>query len=57
MKQKTHEIDKDFESRNWIGLSRLARMGYSLDEAKCMMRDIEAGKITFKDLKEKIPKK
>ena len=57
MKQKLHDIDKDFVSRNWLFLTRLARMGYSPEEAKRIMRDIEAGKISFKDLIEKSQEK
>lgn len=51
MKQKEWKIDKDFISRNWLALSRLSRMGYTPDEAKRIMRKIEAGKITFRDVK------
>lgn len=50
MEQKTHEIDRDFESLNWLGLTRFARIGYSPEEAKSIMRDIEAGRISFKDM-------
>ncbi len=57
MKQKAHEIDKDFESRNWLGLTRLARMGYSPEEAKCIMQNIETGKINFRHLDENIQEK
>lgn len=53
MVQKEFKIDKDFESRNWLGLSRLACMGYSRKESIRIMRDIEAGKLTFKDVKKK----
>ena len=49
MKQ-VRDIDKDFESRNWLLLTRLARMGYNPEEAKSITRDIEAGKINFRDL-------
>jgi hypothetical protein len=57
MKQKLRDIDKDFVSRNWLFLTRLSRMGYSPDEAKQIMRKIEAGKISFKDLIEKSQEK
>jgi hypothetical protein len=53
MKQKKYLIDLDFVSRNWLALARLSRMGYSPDESKQIMRDIEAGKLTFKDVKKK----
>ena len=51
MARKKLEIDRDLESRNWLGLSRLARMGYSREEAIRIMKDIEAEKLTFKDVK------
>jgi len=57
MNQRTHEIDRDFESRNWLGLTRLACMGYSPEEAKRIMRDIEAGRMSFRDLAENPQKK
>jgi len=57
MKHKVRDIDKDFVSRNWLFLTRLARMGYSPDEAKQIMLKIEAGKISFKDLIEKSQEK
>lgn len=57
MKQKAHEIDRDFDSRNWLGLTRLADMGYPPEEARRIMRDIEARKISFKDLAEKTQEK
>lgn len=53
MKQKERKIDLDFESRNWLFLVRLSRMGYSPKEAKQIMRDIESGKLKFKDVKTK----
>jgi hypothetical protein len=57
MKQKAHDIDRDFESRNWLYLARLARMGYPPEEAKRIMRDIEAGKMSFRDLERKTREK
>jgi hypothetical protein len=53
MKEKNHQIDKDFISRNWLFLSRLACMGYNKKESIRIMKDIEAGKMTFKDVKKK----
>jgi len=53
MKQKGREIDKDFISRNWLSLTRLARKGYSKKESTRIMKDIEAGKLTFRDIKRK----
>ena len=50
---KGRKIDLDFESRNWLALVRLSRMGYSPKEAKQIMRDIEAGKLAFKDVRKK----
>ena len=47
------QIDRDFISRNWLTLTRLARLGYSPKEAKRIMRRIEAGKMTLKDVKKK----
>jgi len=55
--RQARDIDKDFESRNWLLLSRLARMGYNPKEAKSITRDIEAGKISFRDLIEKTQEK
>ena len=53
MKEKERQIDKDFISRNWLYLSRLARMGYNKKESIRIMKDIEAGKLTFRDIKRK----
>lgn len=53
MKQKGREIDKDFISRNWLALTRLARMGYNKKESIRIMKEIEAGKLTFRDIKRK----
>jgi len=47
------KIDPDFTSRNWLILTRIARLGYSPKEANQIMRKIEAGKITLKDVKQK----
>lgn len=57
MNQKAYEIDRDFVSRNWLFLTRLARMGFTPEEAKRIMRDIEAGRMSFRDLKEDSQKK
>ena len=51
MALKKLDVDRGFESRNWLGLSRLAHMGYSREEGICIMREIEAGKLSFKDVK------
>jgi len=48
-----NKIDLDFISRNWLGLSRLGRLGYNRKEAMRIIRDIEAGKLTFKNVKKK----
>lgn len=53
METKEHQIDKDFISRNWLHLTRLARMGYNKKESIRIMKDIEAGKLTFRDIKRK----
>lgn len=50
IKQKAYEKDNDFESRNWFDLARFVRLGHSLQEAKRIMRDIEAGKTIFRGL-------
>jgi len=47
------KIDLDFTSRNWLTLTRIARMGYSPKEAKHIMKKIEAGKMTLRDVKKK----
>lgn len=48
-----NKIGVDFEGRNWLTLVRLARLGYSPKEAKRIMRKIEAGKMTLRDVKKK----
>ena len=45
------KIDLDFISRNWLLLTRLSRMGYSVPKSKCLARRIEAGKMSLRDLK------
>ncbi len=44
------EIGKDFESRNWLLLNRLADMGFNKKEAVGIVKAIEEGKITFKQV-------
>ena len=44
------KIDKDFESRNWLLLTRLSKMGFEPDEAKKIVAAIEDHKITFKEV-------
>jgi len=51
--KKVNIIGADFEGRNWLTLVRLARLGYSPKEAKQIMRKIEAGKMTLRDVKKK----
>ena len=53
MALKKLDVDRGFESRNWLGLSRLACTGYSREGAIHIMREIEAGKLSFKDVKGK----
>lgn len=51
IKSEGRKIDLDFQSRNWMLLTKLSRMGYSVREAKRLARSIEAGKISLRDLK------
>lgn len=50
------EVDRDFESRNWLRLVRLVNMGFSTGKAKELVKDVEIGKITFHDIL-KLPRK
>jgi hypothetical protein len=61
--QLSVEIDRDFESRNWMLLGRLGKMGFEPEEVKTIAHAIEDRKITFKEVEklgrkvlEKIPK-
>lgn len=44
------KIDKDFESRNWMLLGRLSKMGFEPEEAKKIVNAIEDHKITFREV-------
>jgi hypothetical protein len=47
-------MGEDFESRNWLILVRLGRMGYTNEEAERICHDLEEGKIkSLKDIKPK----
>ena len=44
------KIDEDFDSRNWLILSRLSKMGFDPEDARKIARAIEKGGIDFKQV-------
>lgn len=50
-KSNGRKVDLDFESRNWLLLVKLSKLGYSAKEAKRLAKKIETGRMSLRDLK------
>ncbi len=44
------KIGLDFDSRNWLLLARLSKMGFEPDDARKVARALEKGTINFKQV-------
>lgn len=50
MTEKPVVLGTDFDSRNWLQLLRLSKMGYAPDEAREMMARVEDGSLEWNDI-------